>query len=83
MTQFDDERRACAAEVEQGLERVLSATTLSGPGPAPDRLIAAMRHGALGGGKRLRPLLLRQAASMFGVPPDASLTAGLAVEMEH
>jgi farnesyl diphosphate synthase len=83
MTQFDDERRACAAEVEQGLERVLSASALSGPGSAPDRLIAAMRHGALGGGKRLRPLLLRQAAGIFGVPPAESLTAGLAVEMVH
>jgi len=83
MRQFDDERRACAAEVEQGLERVLSAKTLSGPGPAPDRLVAAMRHGALGGGKRLRPLLLRQAAGIFGVPPADSLSAGLAVEMVH
>ncbi|HEY9009596.1 MAG TPA: farnesyl diphosphate synthase, partial [Devosia sp.] len=43
----------------------------------------AMRHGSLNGGKRLRPLLVRQAAAVFGVPPQATLAAGLAVEMVH
>jgi farnesyl diphosphate synthase len=28
-----------------------------------------MRHGSLNGGKRLRPLLVRQAAGVFGVAP--------------
>jgi farnesyl diphosphate synthase len=42
-----------------------------------------MRHGALGGGKRLRPLLVRQAAGIFGVAPAAALPAGLAVELVH
>src|SRR5690606_15157152 len=46
-------------------------------------LVAAMRHGSLKGGKRLRPLLVRQAAAAFGVRPEATVTAGLAVEMIH
>jgi farnesyl diphosphate synthase len=83
MTEFDDELRRCAADVEAALDRLLTAAALSGPGAAPDRLVAAMRHGALGGGKRLRPLLVRQAASVFGVAPEQSLAAGLAVEMVH
>ncbi|MBY0431089.1 MAG: polyprenyl synthetase family protein, partial [Rhodospirillales bacterium] len=42
-----------------------------------------MRHGSLNGGKRLRPLLVRQAAAVFGVVPERSLVAGLAVEFIH
>ena len=53
------------------------------PVDQPDRLVAVMRHGALGGGKRLRPLLVRQAAAVFGVAADDSLAAGLAVELVH
>jgi len=83
MGDFDNDLKRCAADVEAALDRLLTAPTLSGPGPAPERLIAAMRHGALGGGKRLRPLLVRQAAGVFGVSADRSLSAGLAVEMIH
>jgi farnesyl diphosphate synthase len=83
MSEFDDELRACAADVEQALDRLLAVSTLSGPGPAPEGLVAAMRHGALGGGKRLRPLLVRQAAALFGVPAAQSLAAGVAVELVH
>lgn len=42
-----------------------------------------MRHGSLEGGKRLRPLLVRQAAAIFSVPREAALRTGLAVEMVH
>ena len=73
----------CARAVETALERQLVSGRLSGPGPAADRLIAAMRHGSLEGGKRLRPLLVRQAANIFNVPSHQALMAGLAVEMIH
>ncbi|WP_240230972.1 polyprenyl synthetase family protein [Devosia lacusdianchii] len=73
----------CAKAVETALERQLVAGPLSGPGPAPDRLVRAMRHGSLEGGKRLRPLLVRQAAAIFNVPAAQSLVPGLAVEMIH
>ena len=62
---------------------ILSIERLSGPGPAAERLVAAMRHGSLNGGKRLRPLLVRQAANIFGVPAGQALIAGLAVEAVH
>lgn len=83
MYDFSADIADCARAVEAGLEQRLSAVMLPGPGPAPDRLVAAMRHGSLEGGKRLRPLLLRQAAAIFSVPPAAALPAGLAVEMVH
>lgn len=49
----------------------------------PDRLLAAMRHGALGGGKRLRPYLVRVVAGMYGVSPEACIRTGAALELVH
>tara|TARA_R110002124_G_scaffold284320_1_gene461317 strand:+ start:8697 stop:9599 length:903 start_codon:yes stop_codon:yes gene_type:complete len=83
MYDFAADMTDCAAAVEVALGNLLSAALLSGPGPAADRLVAAMRHGSLAGGKRLRPLLLRQSAAIFHLPAKAALTAGLAVEMVH
>ena len=47
------------------------------------RLVAAMRHAALGGGKRLRPFLLIECAGLFGVQPVAALNAAAALECLH
>ncbi len=80
---FPDELASTASDIERALDALLTAPALSGPGIPPDRLIAAIRHGSLNGGKRLRPLLVRQAAGVFGVLPAATVTAGLAVEMIH
>lgn len=41
-----------SAQVDDFFERLLEP-----PGDSRDRLYAAMRHAAIGGGKRLRPLL--------------------------
>lgn len=83
MYDFPADLRDLASAVETALERLLDPARLSGPGPAPDRLLAAMRHGSLAGGKRLRPLLVRQAAAIFNVPPAGALMPGLAVELVH
>lgn len=48
-----------------------------------DRLYAAMRHAAVGGGKRLRPVLVMASSGLFGVPRGQALRAGLAVECVH
>src|SRR5690606_24739586 len=83
MYDFSADMRDCATEIEVALGNLLSAQRLSGPGPAAERLVAAMRHGSLNGGKRLRPLLVRQAGAIFGVPPAQALIAGMAVEAVH
>lgn len=83
MYDFEADIADCAQAVETALEALLSAQRLSHPGPTADRLVAAMRHGSLNGGKRLRPLLVRQAAAIFNVPAPLALPAGLAVEMIH
>ncbi|MEO6013442.1 MAG: polyprenyl synthetase family protein [Devosia sp.] len=72
-----------AADIERALETLLNATPLSGPGDVPARLVAAMRHGSLSGGKRLRPFLLRETAAIFGIAPELSLPAATAIELIH
>ncbi|MFC3704037.1 polyprenyl synthetase family protein [Devosia honganensis] len=83
MYDFSADSADCVRSVEAGLSDVLTGARLSGPGPAAERLVEAMRHGSLEGGKRLRPLLVRQAAAIFSVSREAALPAGLAVEMIH
>ena len=55
--------------------------------PVPDDtrapLVEAMRHAAIGGGKRVRPLLLVATARMFNVSREAAVLAGTAVEAIH
>jgi farnesyl diphosphate synthase len=55
--------------------------------PIPDdaraRLVEAMRYAAIGGGKRVRPLLLVTTAQMYGVARDAAVRAGSAIEAIH
>lgn len=43
----------------------------------------AMRHAALGGGKRLRPLLLTATAAMYGADRTQALRAAVAIEAVH
>jgi len=50
---------------------------------AEARLLEAMRYGCLGGGKRLRPLLVMQSASLFGVAKSCALRVATAVEFIH
>ena len=72
-----------AAAIEALLERLLSEATVPGEIVRPPRLVAAMRHGALGGGKRLRPFLTVEAARLFGAPVGQARRAGAAVELLH
>ncbi|MBN9315164.1 MAG: polyprenyl synthetase family protein [Devosia sp.] len=80
---FSQDLASNAADIERALDALLTGPALAGPGVPAERLVAAMRHGSLNGGKRLRPLLVRQAAGVFGVPAAAAVTAGLAVELVH
>src|SRR5439155_15268155 len=52
-------------------------------GGAPHRLAEAMRLGALGGGKRLRPFLVLECAGLFGVAAEAALPTAAALECVH
>ena len=69
--------------VEEALEDVLGASPLSGEFARPARLRDAMAHAVLGGGKRLRPLLVSESAALFGVDFHQALNAGIAFELLH
>lgn len=55
--------------------------------PVPDDtrapLIEAMRYAAIGGGKRVRPLLTVATAELYGVARDPAVRTGCAVEAIH
>ena len=67
-----------AEVVEQTIARLLPSTDYP-----ENRLYEAMRYGSLGGGKRLRPFLVLNSASLFNVNPDCSLRVAAAVEFVH
>jgi farnesyl diphosphate synthase len=72
-----------AEDTEALLAKLLSDTTESDEIVRPKRLIEAMRYSSLGGGKRLRPFLVVESAAVFGVPREAGLLAGAALECIH
>jgi farnesyl diphosphate synthase len=51
--------------------------------PSEGRLGEAMRYAAIGGGKRLRPLLLTATAAMHGADRSQALRAAAAIEAIH
>ena len=67
-----------AADIDQEFDALLKL-----PGDARDRLYAAMRHAAIGGGKRLRPLLVTATAALFHVDRAVGVRVGTAVEAIH
>ncbi|MEN5298895.1 polyprenyl synthetase family protein [Brucella sp. TWI559] len=72
-----------ALEVETMLVGLLDLRLRSGEVARPERLLAAMRHGVLNGGKRLRPFLVIESASLFGQHGDAVLRVASALECIH
>jgi len=73
---------AAQADVADAIDRLFDQLL-----PVPDdprgRLYEAMRHAAIGGGKRLRPLLVRAAGDLYHVDRAPSLRVGAAVEAMH
>jgi farnesyl diphosphate synthase len=74
-----------ARRTEMALDSILGEKSLAGEAPEPQagRLIAAMRHAVLGGGKRVRPLLVIESAALFGVSAEQSAATAAALELVH
>ncbi len=70
--------RACQARTEDVLERCLPPA-----GSAPVRLHEAMRYSVLGGGKRVRPLLVYLTGRCLGVADEVLDAPAAAVELIH
>ena len=75
---FEEWMRAVLARVEAALERYLPEASIE-----PARLHEAMRYAVLGGGKRVRPLLVHAAGELTGARPEALEAASAALEMIH
>ena len=59
------------------------AGLLASPGDTRERLYEAMRHAAIAGGKRLRPLLTIGASRLFAIDRARALRVGCAIEAIH
>src|SRR5262245_29177761 len=66
--------------VERRLTAILDGAARAG---TPERIMAAMRHAALGGGKRLRPFLVIETAALFDVTAETAVDAAAAIECVH
>ncbi|MDX3900359.1 MAG: polyprenyl synthetase family protein [Sphingobium sp.] len=67
-----------ARAIDAAFDRLLTI-----PDDPRRRLYDAMRHAAIGGGKRLRPLLVAATCDLFHVSPESAVRVGLAVECIH
>jgi farnesyl diphosphate synthase len=70
------------AEIARDVDRLFDQV-LTVPDDARAPLYQAMRHAAIGGGKRMRPLLTVAASQLFNVDRAAALRVGCAIEAIH
>jgi farnesyl diphosphate synthase len=67
-----------ARDIDRSFDQLLAL-----PEDPRRRLYEAMRHAAIGGGKRLRPLLVMASSSLFHVDRQAALRVATAIECIH
>jgi farnesyl diphosphate synthase len=70
--------RRAAADVDDALDALLPQPT-----GFHGRVQAAMRYAVMAGGKRLRPFLVLETASLFGVPSQRAMRVACAIECLH
>jgi farnesyl diphosphate synthase len=70
--------RAIGADVDRAFDSLLEL-----PADTRNRLYEAMRYSAIGGGKRMRPLLVVAGCALFAVDRGRATRVGLAVECIH
>jgi farnesyl diphosphate synthase len=78
VAELDSEAGRVSAEVDTFFAELLAPT-----GDTRDPLYQAMRHAAIGGGKRLRPLLTLAASRLFAIDRTRALRVGCAIEAIH
>jgi farnesyl diphosphate synthase len=76
--ELEAQARRVRADVDSFFAKLLAPT-----GDSRERLYEAMRHAAIGGGKRLRPLLTVAAARLFAIDRSRALRVGCAIEAIH
>jgi len=73
---------AALAQIKRDVDALFEAL-LASPPDGRATLYEAMRYAAIGGGKRLRPLLVVAACGLYHVDRQRALRVGLAVECIH
>ena len=73
---------AALAQIKRDVDALFEAL-LASPPDGRATLYEAMRYAAIGGGKRLRPLLVLAACGLYHVDRQRALRVGLAVECIH
>jgi farnesyl diphosphate synthase len=76
--QLETAIRQVAAEIDSEFDTLLIV-----PDDARRRLFEAMRHAAMDGGKRLRPMLLLATAELFHVDRETAVRVATAIEAIH
>lgn len=74
--------RSAMARINDEMDAAFDAL-LTIPDDPRAGLYRAMRHATIGGGKRLRPLLVTATAALYGVDRAVAVRVGLAVECIH
>lgn len=82
-TGFETRLRELGMRVGEALNKLLGSAPMQGEIVRPPRLLAAMRHATLNGGKRLRPFLTIETAAMFGLGETQAMRAACAIELVH
>ena len=82
-TAFETALQHSAANIEALLKDLLSSRTRGAEQHRPENLLAAMHHGVLNGGKRIRPFLIMQVAHMLGCDDPGVARAAAALECVH
>jgi farnesyl diphosphate synthase len=80
---FQDRLNQVAKDTEALLGRLLGSTSSGAEIARPARLLESMRYASLGAGKRFRPFLVVESASLFGVDRRHALMVGAALECVH
>ena len=76
--ELNAESERVRADVDSFFAKLLAPT-----GDSRERLYEAMRHAAIGGGKRLRPLLTLGASRLFAIDRRRAVRVGCAIEAIH
>ena len=82
-TEFQHALETTTRAVNRRLDAIMFSSAGPGELTRPARLVAAMRHGLLNGGKRLRPFLVIQTARLFEVDQSRAMQTACALECLH
>ncbi len=79
--QLDEALKSTSEAVDEAIDLLLPQEVKGRLGE--NRLARAMRYSSQSGGKRIRPFLVLNSASLFGVSQESAMQAAVAVECVH